>query len=53
VPVTDTTVPRTPNSPHSQLAHTGAADLGLAAGASAALLLGGAVLMRRARAGQN
>ncbi|MGW3659958.1 chaplin [Streptomyces sp. NPDC005151] len=52
VPVTDTTVPRTPNSPGSQLAHTGAADLGLAAGASVALLLGGTVLMRRARAGQ-
>ncbi|MFI6058061.1 chaplin [Streptomyces sp. NPDC051286] len=52
VPVTDTTVPRTPHVPGLQLAHTGAADLGLAAGASAALLLGGTVLMRRARAGQ-
>ncbi|MGW1088848.1 chaplin [Streptomyces sp. NPDC002596] len=52
VPVTDTTVPRSPNFPDSQLAHTGAADLGLAAGASVALLLGGTVLMRRARAGQ-
>ncbi|MEV0491756.1 chaplin [Streptomyces atratus] len=52
VPISNTTVPRTPNHADSQLAHTGAADLGLAAGASVALLLGGTVLMRRARAGQ-
>ena len=39
----------TPNVPGAQLAHTGAGDLGPAAGASAALLLGGAVLMRRTR----
>ncbi|MDQ0793162.1 chaplin [Streptomyces sp. B1I3] len=38
-----------PNSPGTQLAQTGAGDIGLAAGASAALLLGGAVLMRRTR----
>ncbi|MFG2627475.1 chaplin [Streptomyces sp. NPDC048473] len=37
----------------SQLAHTGASDLGAAAGASAALLLGGAVLMRRVRRSQS
>ncbi|WP_413752455.1 chaplin [Streptomyces sp. R-74717] len=36
----------------AQLAHTGAADLGVAAGASAALMLGGAVLMRRVRRSQ-
>ncbi|MBZ4324119.1 chaplin [Streptomyces huiliensis] len=35
-----------------QLAHTGAGELGMAGAASAALLLGGAVLYRRARAGQ-
>jgi hypothetical protein len=38
-----------PNTPGTQLAETGAGELGLAAGASAALLLGGAVLMRRTR----
>ncbi|MFF2732022.1 chaplin [Streptomyces sp. NPDC058008] len=38
-----------PNAPVAQLARTGAGDIGLAAGASAGLLLGGAVLMRRAR----
>ncbi|MFJ8859195.1 chaplin [Streptomyces sp. NPDC102451] len=38
-----------PNAPVAQLAHTGAGDIGMAAGASAALLLGGAVLMRRTR----
>ncbi|MFJ1549592.1 chaplin [Streptomyces sp. NPDC088246] len=37
----------------AQLAHTGAADLGVAAGTSAALLLGGAVLMRRVRRSQS
>lgn len=41
------------NTPGSQLAHTGAADLGLAAGASAGLLLGGTLLMRRARASRD
>ncbi|MFF2328008.1 MULTISPECIES: chaplin family protein [unclassified Streptomyces] len=35
-----------------QLAHTGADGLGAAAGASAALMLGGAVLMRRVRRSQ-
>ncbi|MGI5337016.1 hypothetical protein ACQEVS_06290 [Streptomyces sp. CA-181903] len=35
-----------------QLAHTGAGELGMAGAASAALLLGGAVLYRRSRAGQ-
>ncbi|MBV7671919.1 chaplin [Streptomyces halstedii] len=39
----------TPNTPDTQLAETGAGDIGVAAGASAALLLGGAVLMRRTR----
>ncbi|WP_406144877.1 chaplin [Streptomyces sp. NBC_01012] len=39
-----------PNTPGTQLAQTGAGDIGMAAGASAALLLGGAVLMRRTRA---
>ncbi|MFD5041309.1 chaplin [Streptomyces sp. NPDC058377] len=38
-----------PNTPDTQLAQTGAGDIGMAAGASAALLLGGAVLMRRTR----
>ncbi|MFI6121794.1 chaplin [Streptomyces sp. NPDC051064] len=38
-----------PNTPDTQLAETGAAGIGMAAGASAALLLGGAVLMRRTR----
>ncbi|GAA2926398.1 chaplin [Kitasatospora cinereorecta] len=38
-----------PNTPDTQLAQTGAGEIGLAAGASAALLLGGAVLMRRTR----
>ncbi|WP_323179544.1 chaplin [Streptomyces sp. NBC_00654] len=38
-----------PVQPGSHLAETGAAGLGMAAGASAALLLGGAVLMRRTR----
>ncbi|MFJ8885413.1 chaplin [Streptomyces sp. NPDC102402] len=38
-----------PNSPDAQLAQTGAGGVGMAAGASAALLLGGAVLMRRTR----
>ncbi|MFE7046582.1 chaplin [Streptomyces atratus] len=42
VPVTD----------EAQLAHTGAADIGAAAGTSAALMLGGAVLMRRVRRSQ-
>ncbi|MET8326515.1 chaplin [Streptomyces sp. NPDC005181] len=45
--------PAVANDPGSQLAQTGAAGLGLAAGASTALLLGGTVLMRRARASQN
>ncbi|HBF80364.1 MAG TPA: peptidase [Streptomyces sp.] len=39
-----------PNTPDTQLAETGAGGVGMAAGASAALLLGGAVLMRRTRA---
>ncbi|WP_031086667.1 chaplin [Streptomyces sp. NRRL WC-3549] len=39
-----------PNTPDTQLAETGADGVGLAAGTSAALLLGGAVLMRRTRA---
>ncbi|MER5846695.1 chaplin [Streptomyces sp. NPDC002012] len=43
----------TPVSTGGQLAHTGAADLGVAAGTSAALLLGGAVLMRRVRRSQS
>ncbi|MFG2429419.1 chaplin [Streptomyces sp. NPDC048590] len=38
-----------PNTPDTQLAQTGAGSIGLAAGASAAALLGGAVLMRRTR----
>ncbi|MFI2779502.1 chaplin [Streptomyces sp. ALB3] len=38
-----------PNTPDTQLAETGAGEIGMAAGASAALLLGGAVLMRRTR----
>ncbi|MFI8437534.1 chaplin [Streptomyces sp. NPDC079020] len=38
-----------PDRPGSHLAETGAEGLGMAAGASAALLLGGAVLMRRTR----
>ncbi|MEU1484653.1 chaplin [Streptomyces sp. NPDC005752] len=42
-----------PNTPDTQLAQTGAADIGLAAGASAGLLLGGAVLMRRTRGSRN
>ncbi|MFF0077062.1 chaplin [Streptomyces sp. NPDC005494] len=42
-----------PNTPGPQLAQTGAGDIGLAAGASAALLLGGAVLMRRTRGARN
>ncbi|MFD4690422.1 chaplin family protein [Streptomyces sp. NPDC058463] len=41
-----------PNTPDTQLAETGAGDIGLAAGASAALLLGGAVLLRRTRGSQ-
>lgn len=45
-PPTDT--PR-PNRPGSHLAETGSADIGLAAGTGAALLLGGAILMRRTR----
>ncbi|MGW2599025.1 chaplin family protein [Streptomyces klenkii] len=36
-----------------ELAHTGAGQLGMAGAASAGLLLGGAVIYRRARAGQN
>ncbi|MGW0792347.1 chaplin family protein [Streptomyces sp. NPDC002911] len=42
-----------PNAPVAQLAHTGAGDMGLAAGGAAALLLGGAVLMRRTRGARN
>ncbi|MFI8007471.1 chaplin [Streptomyces sp. NPDC086010] len=42
-----------PNTPGTQLAQTGAGDIGLAAGASAALLLGGTVLMRRTRGSRN
>ena len=42
-----------PNAPIAQLAHTGAGEIGLAAGGAAALLLGGAVLMRRTRAARN
>ncbi|MEV8225812.1 chaplin [Streptomyces sp. NPDC079167] len=42
-----------PNTPDTQLAQTGAGEIGMAAGASAALLLGGAVLMRRTRASRN
>ncbi|MFB4421057.1 chaplin [Streptomyces sp. QL37] len=42
-----------PNTPDTQLAQTGAGDIGMAAGASAALLLGGAVLMRRTRGSRN
>ncbi|MFE3516461.1 chaplin [Streptomyces sp. NPDC059166] len=42
--------PNTPNTPDTQLAQTGAGNIGLAAGASAVALLGGAVLMRRTRA---
>ncbi|MFJ3703344.1 MULTISPECIES: chaplin [Streptomyces] len=42
-----------PNTPDTQLAQTGSAGMGLAAGASAGLLLGGAVLMRRTRASRN
>lgn len=38
-----------PNQPGAHLAETGSAGLGLAAGASAGLLLGGAILMRRTR----
>ncbi|WP_326700698.1 chaplin [Streptomyces sp. NBC_01754] len=41
------------NTPETQLAETGAGDIGMAAGASAALLLGGAVLMRRSRAARD
>lgn len=42
-----------PNTPDTQLAQTGAGDIGMAAGASAALLLGGAVLLRRTRGSRN
>lgn len=42
-----------PNTPDTQLAQTGAGEIGMAAGASAALLLGGAVLMRRTRGSRN
>ncbi|MER6103151.1 chaplin [Streptomyces sp. NPDC001832] len=42
-----------PPSSSPQLAHTGATDVGVAAGASAALVLGGAVLMRRVRRSQS
>ncbi|MEU5716877.1 chaplin family protein [Streptomyces sp. NPDC020403] len=42
-----------PNTPDTQLAQTGAGGMGMAAGASAALLLGGAVLMRRTRGSGN
>ncbi|KPC82908.1 chaplin [Streptomyces sp. NRRL S-4] len=42
-----------PNTPDTQLAQTGAGEIGMAAGASAALLLGGAVLMRRTRSSRN
>ncbi|MDF6018021.1 chaplin [Streptomyces sp. JH34] len=42
-----------PNTPDTQLAQTGAGEIGLAAGASAGLLLGGAVLMRRTRTSRN
>lgn len=53
-PVSDTPAgDPVPNVPVAQLAHTGAGDLGLAAGASAALLLGGAVFMRRTRGSRN
>ncbi|WP_406391143.1 chaplin [Streptomyces sp. NBC_00887] len=53
-PVSDTPAgDPAPNVPVEQLAHTGAGDIGLAAGASAALLLGGAVLMRRTRSSRN
>ncbi|MFI5628555.1 chaplin [Streptomyces sp. NPDC051664] len=48
-----TVIPAGVNTPGSQLARTGSADLGLAAGGSAALLLGGTLLMRRARASRN
>ncbi|WP_326626266.1 MULTISPECIES: chaplin [unclassified Streptomyces] len=48
-----TVIPAGVNTPGSQLARTGAADLGVAAGGSAALLLGGTLLMRRARASRN
>ncbi|MFC9242665.1 chaplin family protein [Streptomyces sp. NPDC057136] len=41
-----------PHGAGSQLAETGSAGLGLAAGASAVLMLGGAVLLRRARGSQ-
>ncbi|MFD9502132.1 chaplin [Streptomyces sp. NPDC060035] len=53
-PVSDTPAPAAvPNVPVEQLAHTGAGEIGMAAGASAALLLGGAVLMRRTRGSRN
>ncbi|HWU06601.1 MAG TPA: chaplin family protein [Streptomyces sp.] len=42
-----------PNTPDTPLAETGAGEIGMAAGASAALLLGGAVLMRRTRGSRN
>ncbi|MFE9724132.1 chaplin [Streptomyces sp. NPDC005794] len=42
-----------PSTPVAQLAHTGAGEIGLAAGGAAALLLGGAVLMRRTRGARN
>ncbi|WP_030260226.1 chaplin [Streptomyces violens] len=38
-----------PGSPVTQLAHTGTQQLGIAAGTGAALVLGGAILYRRAR----
>ncbi|RLU92136.1 hypothetical protein CTZ27_19955 [Streptomyces griseocarneus] len=42
-----------PAAKAAQLAHTGAGQLGMAGAASAGLLLGGAVIYRRARAAQN
>ncbi|MFF0288008.1 chaplin [Streptomyces sp. NPDC005262] len=48
-----TVVPAGVSTPSSQLARTGSADLGVAAAGSAALLLGGTLLMRRARASRN
>ncbi|MFJ8765036.1 chaplin [Streptomyces clavifer] len=52
-PVSETPAAPAPNVPVEQLAHTGAGEIGMAAGASAALLLGGAVLMRRTRGSRN
>ncbi|WP_328906593.1 chaplin [Streptomyces sp. NBC_00234] len=51
-PAEQTPVDHGPHRAGSQLAQTGSAGVGLAAGASAVLMLGGAVLLRRTRGSQ-